>query len=140
MDVTDPNTRATIGGILIVAWTLFTYFFPKPKKGAGSRVWISMQQSLRRVGGVRVFVWFVGICLLAALGYGIILRMQPVLLVCTGQFEGGCGKHDMFVGCYGLPTAEKICWHYKNLGLLSEVHENSCSYHIYRVRCGSGFF
>jgi hypothetical protein len=139
-DLRDANNRAIIGGVLLIAWTLFTYFFPKPKKGTVARVWASMQGALQRVGGIRAFVWVIGICLFSLIGYGILLRTQTILRVCTGQFEGGCPPHDMFLGCYGLPKAEQLCWHYKNLGQESDVGGNMCGYQITRVRCGSGFF
>src|SRR5690349_5242206 len=111
----DAENRAIIGGVVGFAWTVFLYFFPRPRKGWGGRLWASLQA----IGGAR---WLRGVFWLSVLftvfsfAYYVVIKVQPVVRVCEGQFEGFCSPHDVFVGCYGLPKMQNTCWHYKYLG------------------------
>jgi hypothetical protein len=138
VDLSDPNTKYVIGGILFVVWTVFVWAFPKPENLIESRLWRSL--SLRRVVGLRMLVWVFGILLFGSFGYYVILRVQPILRLCEGQFEGFCSPHDEFIGCYGLPKKQSTCWHYKYLGNDGGRSGNMCGYTIHRVRCGDSFF
>jgi hypothetical protein len=138
VNLSDPNTKYVIGGVLFILWTVFVWAFPKPENLLESRLWRSL--SLRRVGSPRILVWVFGVLLFGAFGYYVILKVQPTLRVCEGQFEGPCSPHDVFVGCYGLPQMEKRCWHYKYLSGEGSRSGNMCGYIIHRVRCGDSFF
>jgi hypothetical protein len=135
----DSDNRAVIFGILGFAWTVFIYFFPRPKKGwgAGLSTW------LMRVGGassLRAVFWLSVTATAMSFAYYVVLRVQPVVRVCEGQFVEGCATHDVFVGCYGLAKWKDRCWHYKYIGRVSVRDGNMCGYTIDRVRCGDSFF
>jgi hypothetical protein len=134
----DPDNRAVIFGILGFAWTVFIYFVPRPKLGAGSRLWGRLQ-SFRKPGVFRVVLWVSALATVTSFAYYIVLRVQPIIRVCEGQFLEGCAPHDVFVGCYGLDKFAKGCWHYKYINKASSRGGNMCGYEIHRVRCGDGF-
>jgi len=115
----QPSNLAAVGGILFVVWTVFIYFFPTPDKLYELKIWRDLQ--LKQRVFIRTFIWLVGLVLLLGGVYYVILSKQPVLLVCEGEFEQKCPRHDRHVGCYEMPNLIKSCWYYKELAPLSEA-------------------
>jgi hypothetical protein len=133
----DAENRAIIFGFLGLAGSIFSYFVPKPKKGWALRLWNRVQSVLGAVP-IRSIAWLFAVVAVVSFGYYILLRTQPVLRVCEGQFGNECESNDVFVGCYGLDKWKNRCWHYKYIERASVRDGRMCGYTIHRVRCGDG--